>query len=306
MVLNLDLLQLKYFQAVAKHQHLTKAAQEMNVSQPALSKMIAKLEQDLGYELFDRSGRQIRLNKLGAAYLIRVENIFMELKAGERELAFLSEQQKELISVAVTIPLILPELLGGFLDTHSKARFRQYHASSERMKKQLETGEIDVGISTVPMSGEEIEWVPVLEEEILLSVPLTHPLAERTSINLKEVQNDPFIVMSSGYGFRDMTEKFCAKAGFYPNYAFEGDETGVTYELVEKGLGVAFCPAIIRSSKATLLKIARLKISDPECKRIVGLVWHKDRKHSVMVKEFISYTIDFLEQIKNEGILNLE
>ncbi|MDQ0270444.1 LysR family transcriptional regulator [Cytobacillus purgationiresistens] len=292
----MDLLQMKYFEAVARHQHLTKAAAELNVSQPALSKMISKLEQDLGYELFDRTGRQIKLNKYGEAYKGTVEKVFLEMKIGERELAFLAEKQNDLITVAVTIPLILPDLFGGFLEKQPRVRFRQYHASSERMSHQLQIGEIDVGISTVPIIGNDIEWYPVLEEDILMSVPITHPLANRESIFLKELEHDPFIVMSAGYGFRDMTERFCEKAGFYPNFAFEGDETGVTYELVEKGLGVAFCPSIIKSKRSESLNIAKLKIKEPECTRIVGVVWHKRRAQSEMVKEFIAFTINFLKK----------
>lgn len=294
----MDLLQLKYFQEVAKHQHLTKAAQELNVSQPALSKMISKLEQRLGYQLFDRTGRQIQLNALGKSYLKVVDKVFLELQKGEKELAFLTEKQNELISVAVTIPTILPQLLSGFLTECPGARFRQYQAFADSMKSQLESGEIDVGISTLPIEGDNIEWYPVIEEEILLAVPLSHPLAGRSSIYLKEVANDPFIVMPPGYGFRQMTENFCAKAGFYPDIAFEGDETGVTHELVEKGLGIAFSPSVIKSQRLSNWKLAELPIIEPKCSRTVGLVWHKERAHTKTVQEFIAYTINFLEQAK--------
>ncbi|MBB5180417.1 DNA-binding transcriptional LysR family regulator [Planomicrobium koreense] len=298
----MDFLQLKYFQEVAKHQHLTKAAQALNVSQPALSKTIAKLETRLGYQLFDRTGRQIRLNTLGKAYLKTVDAIFLELQKSEKELAFLTEKQNRLISVAVTIPTILPELLGGFLKIHPQAQFRQYQAFAQRMQSQLESGEIDVGISTFPIHGENIEWYPIIEEEILLAVPLTHPLAARKSIELTEVRNDPFIVMPPGYGFRDLTENFCAQAGFYPDFAFEGDETGVTYELVEKGLGIAFSPSLIRSKRLATLQLAELKISEPKCTRSVGLVWHKERSQTDTVKEFIAYTIAFLEKQKQQAL----
>lgn len=298
----MDFLQLKYFQEVAKHQHLTKAAQALNVSQPALSKTISKLEMRLGYQLFDRTGRQIRLNSLGQAYLKTVDTIFLELQKSEKELAFLTEKQNRLISVAVTIPTILPELLGGFLKTNPQAQFRQYQAFAQRMQSQLESGEIDVGISTFPIQGENIEWYPIIEEEILLAVPLTHPLALRKSIELTEVRNDPFIVMPPGYGFRDLTENLCAQAGFYPDFAFEGDETGVTYELVEKGLGIAFSPSLIRSKRISSLQLTELKISEPKCTRSVGLVWHKERSQTDTVKEFIAYTIAFLEEQKKQAL----
>ncbi|PEJ34340.1 LysR family transcriptional regulator [Peribacillus butanolivorans] len=296
----MDLLQMRYFQIVAKHQHLTKAAEALNITQPALSKMISKLENSLGYELFDRRGRQIQLNKLGESYLRTVEQVFLQLKEGEKELAYLADKQDKLISIAVTIPSILPELLGGFLKKHPNARFRQHQASFERIKKQIEIGEIDVGISTVPVIGEHIEWVPILEEEIFLAVPLSHPLANRKSIYLKEVENAPFIVMPLGYDFRDMTERFCREAGFYPDFAFEGDETGITHELVEKGLGVALFPSLLSNERLHDLQTAKLKIIEPHCSRTVGLVWHKSRPCNDIVKSFIQYTMEFLEDKKDQ------
>lgn len=292
---SIDLLQLRYFQIVAKHQHLTKAAEALNITQPALSKMIAKLENNLGYELFDRKGRQIQLNKLGESYLRTVEHVFLYLKEGEKELAYLAEKQNNLISISVTIPSILPELLGGFLKKNPSTRFRQHQASFERIKKQIELGEIDVGISTVPVKGDNIEWLPILEEEILLAVPLSHPLANRKSIYLKEVENDPFIVMPLGYDFRDMTERFCREAGFYPNFAFEGDETGITHELVENGLGIALFPSKLSNKRVYDLQTSKLKIIEPHCSRTVGLVWHKKRPYTDIVKSFIQYTMEFLE-----------
>lgn len=84
----MDLLQMRYFQEVAKHQHLTKAAHALNVSQPALSKTISKLEQRLGYELFNRSGRKIQLNPLGEAYLQVVENVFGKSKKAKKNWRF--------------------------------------------------------------------------------------------------------------------------------------------------------------------------------------------------------------------------
>jgi DNA-binding transcriptional LysR family regulator len=300
MVFGMELLKLKYFQMVAKQQHLTKAAHELNISQPALSKMIAKLEKDLGYKLFNRKGRELQLSRLGEAYLRTVDKVFMELDAGERELALLSEKQNQLISVAITIPSILPELFGGFLEKHPMVQFRQYQAYSDRTKKQIETGEVDVGITTFPVSGDEIEWLPILEEELWLSVPLNHPLANRGSIYLHEVKDDPFIVTPPGYGFRDMTEQLCMQAGFYPNYSFEGNETGITQELVEAGLGVAFFPSLLTSKRVSNLKTVKLKIIEPRCVRTVGLVRHKYRVSSEFVNDFIQYTIHFFEQKKEK------
>lgn len=92
----MELLQLKYFQTVARLEHMTKAAEELHIAQPSLSKTIARLEKDLGVPLFDRQGRQITLNPFGKVFLKRVERIFHELSEGEREIKDLANLQQRL------------------------------------------------------------------------------------------------------------------------------------------------------------------------------------------------------------------
>jgi len=295
-VLFIDILQLRYFQVTAKHEHLTRAAAELNISQPALSKMIAKLEENIGYELFDRIGRNIKLNKFGDSYLRTVENIFLMLQEGELELDQLAGKQSNILSISVTIPTILPELLGEFIELQPEARFRQRQVMPSQIKRQIETGEIDLCISTQPVFGNDIEWMPLIEEEIQLAVPLSHPLAKYNEIQLKELVNEPFIVMPKGYQFREMTELYCMKAGFYPKIAFEGEETGVTYQLVEHGLGIAFYPNSLSAKRIRHLKIAKLKIVEPSCTRTVGLVWNKKRIQSPMLEHFIQFTAQYLKK----------
>jgi DNA-binding transcriptional LysR family regulator len=89
----MDLLQLKYFQTVARSEHMTRAAEELHISQPSLSKVISNLEEDLGVPLFERIGRQIKLSHFGKAFLSRVERIFLELEDGKRELSDMLENE---------------------------------------------------------------------------------------------------------------------------------------------------------------------------------------------------------------------
>ncbi|MGX9135451.1 LysR family transcriptional regulator [Rummeliibacillus sp. JY-2-4R] len=287
-------MQLRYFQVTAKHEHLTRAADELNISQPALSKMISKLEENLGYELFDRVGRNIKLNNFGESYLGTVEKIFLSLQEGEAELDQLAGKENNIISIAVTIPTILPELLGEFNKMHPEARFKQRQVIPSHIKKLIETGEIDLCISTQPVFGDDIMWLPLIEEEIQMAVPLTHSLANKKEISLKQLCDEPFIVMPKGYQFREMTELFCMKAGFYPKIMFEGEETGITYQLVEQGIGIAFYPTILSAERIQKINMAKLKIVEPKCSRTVGLVWNKNRIQSKMLEHFIQFTETFL------------
>lgn len=290
----MELLQLRYFQTTAKLEHITKAAQELNVSQPALSQTISRLEEDLGVPLFNREGRNIYLNDFGKAFLNRVNRIFQELNDGKRELLDLQESLEQSISITIALPYILPHLIVDFLKIYPKIKINQSIANTNEMKILLENSEVDFCFFTEEIHGEEIEWVTLIEEEIFLSVPPNHHLATRTSISLEEVANETFINRTSGYGFRDLTDQFCAQAGFKPYTPIELEEAGAILRLVEMGMGLSFTPelSLLRYSSPNTVEIP---ITYPVCKRTIGIAWNKNRflnKSAIVFKEFI---IDFFQ-----------
>lgn len=287
----MEFLQLHYFQTVARTEHMTKAAEELNIAQPSLSKTIARLEADLGVPLFDRQGRQLRLNAYGKMFLARVEKAFMELNEGKRELQDLAGLQKGSITLAVSIPRILPDLLGSFLTQYPDVRLRQFIESTSSMKRLLENGDIDFCISSVPIAGPDIEWKPLMTEEVFLIAPPGHRLADRPGIRLIEAKDERFISMNAGIGFRSLTDAFCREAGFKPNTAFEGDDPDVIGELVEQGMGIAFIPALYLK-RITRPNLVRLRIIDPVCQRTIGLGLSKSRYLSQAARHFQQFVED--------------
>ncbi|QIZ10228.1 LysR family transcriptional regulator [Priestia megaterium] len=292
----MEFLQLQYFQIVARLEHMTKAAEELQIAQPSLSKTIARLEEDLGVPLFDRKNRQLRLNDYGKLFLDRVNRIFLELNEGKREIAERAHQRQTQITLAVSIPRVLPELLSSFLKLFPEIKFQQVLESTSSMKSRLEKAEIDFGISSVPIEGTDIVWEPLMTEEIYLIVPPEHHLSRREEIFLSEVKDEPIIGMNTGFGFRNLTDEFCRKAGFVPNIAFEGDEPGVIGDLVKQGLGIAFIPEISWLHHTNPFP-NKLRIIEPKCQRTIGLGWSKRRYLSEAGQEFRQYVIEYFSKL---------
>ena len=292
----MELLQLQYFQTVARLEHMTRAAEELQIAQPSLSKTIARLEEDLGVSLFDRKNRQLKLNHYGRLFLERVNRVFLELNEGKREIEDELECGQTQITLAVSIPKVLPELLSSFLKKFPDIKFQQVLESTSSMKSLLEKAEIDFCISSVEIVGSDIVWEPLMTEQIYLVVPPEHPLAKREKIYLNEVKDEPFISMNTGFGFRNLTDEFCHEAGFVPNIAFEGDEPGVIGDLVRQGLGVAFIPEIswLGNSKPFPNK---LEIIEPHCQRTIGLGWSKRRYLSNPGQHFRQYVLDYFSKL---------
>ncbi|WP_088042655.1 LysR family transcriptional regulator [Bacillus sp. EAC] len=294
----MELLQLKYFQTVAKLEHITKAAEELQIAQPSLSKTITRLENDLGVPLFDRQRRQIKLNNFGKAFLSRVDNALMELEEGRRELEDLASLKKGSITLASSISKILPDLMSAFLSEYPDVHFRQVIKPISTMKKQLDDGEIDLCISSIPFEDPDIEWTPLITEDIYLIVPSGHYLAGKESIHLSELKHETFISLNAGYGFRELTDKFCLDVGFVPNISFEVDEPFAIVRLVNQGLGVAFMPALDWNRVSDELQ-ERIRIIEPTCQLTIGLAWSKSRYLSLAAQNFQKFVVDYFKKISS-------
>ncbi|TMU85104.1 LysR family transcriptional regulator [Bacillus sp. BHET2] len=296
----MELLQLHYFQTVARLEHMTRAAEELRIAQPSLSKTISRLEEDLGVPLFERQNRQIKLNHFGKLFLNRVERVFMEINEGKREILEGMKVEEHTIRMAVTIPRVLPDLIGAFLKDNPHVRFQQFVHSMTEMKKQLKNGEIDFCISSIPLGeDEDIVWEPLMTEEIFLIVPPGHRFEDRDEIDLIEVKDEPFISMNTGYGLRSLTDEFCLKAGFSPVISFEGDEPGVIGDLVRQGLGIAFIPAISWMNRRNPFP-HKIRIKNPTCQRTIGLGWSKRRHFTKTAKQFHPFMINYFNTIDNQ------
>ena len=133
----MDLLQLRYFQAVARHQHVSRAAAELHVAQPALSRAIARLETELGVPLFDRRGRRIRLNRFGAMFLARAGRALGELDQGQHELRDAAGLAQGTVAVAAETLRTLSGLVAGFLAGHPGVSFRLYQSPAPVMAARI-------------------------------------------------------------------------------------------------------------------------------------------------------------------------
>jgi len=295
----MELLQLKYFQTVARYEHMTRAAHELSIAQPSLSQTIARLEHELGVPLFDRKGKQIRLNKYGKVFLQHVDKVFSVLNAGQQEVANLAGLEHGYISLAVTSSALLGDLLGSFRVDHPHVRFRLQQRSPEEMLLQLESGEIDLYLSTIPFERPGIKQELLMKDEIFLIVPAGHRLAGRESIHLKEVAEEPFINLRLGNPMRDLTDSLCLQAGFKPNLAFEIDEQVSKLRLVGSGLGISFVSSFafryIGDSS-----VVPVRIEEPKFERIITLAWKEDRYHSIAAREFRQFIIDYFAQINGK------
>ncbi|OXM88292.1 LysR family transcriptional regulator [Paenibacillus rigui] len=285
--------QLEYFRVVAKTEHFTKAAEELVISQPALSRSITKLEEELGVALFDRVGRSVQLNPMGKLFLKRVERALQEIQDGIEEIYQFHDPHAGTVSLAFLMTFglhILPDLIGKFNRMYPRVEFLLYQNPTTTILAQLLHSEVDLCI-VGPLGNQQrsVVWHKLLEEELFIYVPSGHPLADRASVRLEEVAEEPFISFKKGYGMRTLTDEFCRQAGFVPRIKFEGDDVATAAGLVSAGLGITLIPAFTGIDAS---KIKQLRIAEPRCRREIGLAWIEDRRLSPSAERFRRFIME--------------
>lgn len=285
----MELLQLKYFVTVARLEHMTKAAQELRIAQPALSKTISRLEEDLGTPLFERQGRQIRLNAYGKAFLARARAALQLLEEGRREVADLAGLERGRIHLALSNMEQLREPLRLFLEEHPEINFHIVQSSMEDMEQTIEYSEVDFFLTSMPIKHPDIDHLPLLDEEVFLAVPPAHRLASRASVHLSEAAQEPFVGYKEGHPYQKMNNEFCSQAGFIPNVVCEVEDPRTIAELVRSGFGVAL---IGECKSGEELKLVKLRIEQPQARRTFRIAWLRSRYLSQAARSFR----DFLEK----------
>jgi DNA-binding transcriptional LysR family regulator len=284
------------FVAVARSEHMTRAADEIEVPQSTVSRGIARLEEDLGVALFVRAGRTVRLTREGRILLRYAERALAELVAAEREIRGDADELHGRIGLAFLSTLgaaVIPRLLRNFRATHPGVRFDLVQGAHALLLDRLRAGDVDVAL-TSPLPDEPgLESEPLAEEELLLVVPEGHRFTEQTDgVPLADAAREPFVAIAPGFGLRGTVDAWCRQAGFVPRLAFEGGDVETLRGLVGAGLGVSLLPPAAHPADG----VVELHVTVPRTTRTIGMVWMRSRPLTPPVRAL-------LEFVRSHGLL---
>lgn len=282
----MDFDQLYYFQTVAKHKSLTKASEELTLSQPALSRSILRLEEEIGVPLLERKSRGVVLNQYGKVFLSHANQVLSEMKEAKQTIHDMVDPHHGTISLAFIQTLgssFVPDLISEFQKEFPNIQFQLSQNISRKILKEIHAANIDIGFCSPLEPHEGLCSIPVLSEELFLIVPAAHRLAGTERVNLSEVADDPFIFFKPQTALHDLIENLCHEEGFYPRKVFEGYEERTVSDLVGANLGVAIVPYIPNLDES---KISMVRVQSPKCFRVIQMVWRLNGYMSPAVMNF--------------------
>jgi len=266
---------LEWLVALADHQHVTDTAAALGVSQPTLSRALARVEDQLGTRLFERVSQGLVISPNGELVVAgardvlgRYQRLVLELEArldperGVVRLAFLDSMATSLV----------PRLLRDFHEEAPRVRVVLTQEPAHHIQRDLDQGIVELAITSIQPDG-DYGWLSLQQERLVLIVPPSHRLRHRRRVDLSELVGDELVTTPVGFGYREHIDRLLADAGTAMPVSFESADLATIEGLVAAGLGVAITPQQFAGLSGTI----GLNISSPHARRTIGLTWRTDR-----------------------------
>ena len=266
---------LESFVEVARTANVSRAAQTLFLTQPALTARLKSLESDLGVELFVRSARGMKLTDAGRAFLPYAQRTLGLVVEGRQVIAELREGSTgELIigAAPAVSTYLLPTILKSFRSTYPNVRLGVKTGHTEEVVDMVLRHEVNIGVGR-PVRHPDIELIPVFEDELLLVVSRRHPFAARTRVRMDELATERLILFDRASSYHELTSALFREAGVVPVSVMELDNVEAAKKMVQQGLGVALLPrmALAAELRSRSLRPVRLIGAQPVRRPIVAL-----------------------------------
>jgi LysR family transcriptional regulator, hydrogen peroxide-inducible genes activator len=245
----MEMHQLRYFVAVARSGHFSRAADECRVAQPSLSQQILKLEDEVGERLFERTRRRAILTPAGTLFLPHAQSILESAERGRQEIRDMGGQVRGKIvlgALPTIAPYFLPEIIRLFREKYPGAELILHEQITEQLLRNLEENEIDLAIISDAPTNPNVQVEQLFSEELLLCLPVDHTLVHQKSVVAADLRQEKFILMHDSHCLGAQAQQFCQAKGFNPGISCRSAQIGTVLAMVKAGLGISLIPEMAR------------------------------------------------------------
>ncbi|MDF2587938.1 MAG: hypothetical protein K0S41_1779 [Anaerocolumna sp.] len=292
----MDIQQLEYFEIVATTMNVTKAAEQLYISQSSLSQTIKRLEAEVGYPLFQRNGKHIILNENGFIFLNCVQKIKESLRSANDEMKERNQTVRRELRIFVgCASLYLPDLLVYLKGNTKDILFRIYQWNNIVQNSQ----DMDLKIIALSKPQDKVNSFLLLEEDILLALPKKHILNNKDTIQLSDLIKEEFISLNSSWSLENTITEQCKLKGVNLFVTIQADNPVILRELLRKNLGIAFIPEKTWGNSFVEGGLELRTITDFSMKRYVYLEWQEG-----YLRQNVTQCITLIKNFFNTFILN--
>ena len=298
----MNLKHLSYFVDISKRESFTKAADDIYVSQSALSKSVKSLEQELNVTLIDRTSKSFNLTEEGR--ILYVE--------GEKLLQYIDESQDKIIEkihrsrrrLRIGVPPVIStvyfsQLLFRFIKQYPNIELEISEVGANIVQNQINAGNIDIGVVILPIiNTDNYHIIPAMSSDNALIVNKDHPLASRDEVDFKELEHEDFLILDRTYMLHDRIIKNCEIAGFYPHITTESSQWDFLAEMVAYNQGISILPVPIMKRFYSSDRIKMIRLKEPEFPWNIAMIFKKEKLITAQMEEFIHFVVNNKDTVK--------
>ncbi|WP_042478821.1 LysR family transcriptional regulator [Bacillus ndiopicus] len=296
----MELKQLEYFLTLSQELHFTRAAEKLGITQPSLSQQIRLLEHEIGMPLFDRVGKKTLLTEAGRALLHHSYNVFHELsqaRAAISELQGLERGTLKIGALLTVVNYLLPPTVMGFHNSYPNVELSLLGLRTGDIYNGLLQNELDLGIVFLPMEHEDLETIPLYQENLALAVAVDHPIAQAAFVTLDILKETPSVLLPNTYFLRQVINEQCQSLAFTPQPVLEMTTMESIITMVAKGMGVTILP------KGYLdyidnPHIRTIPLKNPMLTTQIGIVYRKNKHLCAASRVFMEQLVSTVNSKK--------
>jgi DNA-binding transcriptional LysR family regulator len=287
--MSMNLNHLAVFHAVAQAGSMTRGAERLDVSQPAVSKQVRELERALGVHLFDRIGRRVHLSQAGEALADYARRLFALADEAEKALADVRAAGRGRLAIGASQTVgtyLLPGVLAEFWRRHPRVELLVQVANTEQVHRRLAGLELDVGLTEGFVEEEELEAEVFHRDELVVIAAPTHRLAGQARVPLSAVREEPFVLREPGSGTRAVEERALARLKLPVRAVMELGSTEALKRVVAEGVGLALVSRLAVAAELAAGALAVLPVAGLRIERPLHLVRRKGRRDGPALQAF--------------------
>lgn len=293
----MDIKKILYFVEVVKERSFSRAARNLFISQPMLSKAIRQLEDEFGAQLLNRDSKSLRITDVGKLFYDQSIKVLTDYTA----LQHLLDDTKNLIQgeVSISIPsVILTIFFPPFFSTLGKEypniRINLYEAGSYAVFDNVFSGAVDIGVVMMPVPMQEIDAYPILSDQCVLITAPEHPLAQKPCVDISELSNENFIVFNDRFVLNDMIRQACNSRGFAPYISYQSSLDSFIFNMVSLNQGITIMPRPL--AEVASQNIHYMNIS-PQIPWNLALIVKKNRYLSHAALQVVQSILSYFETL---------
>ena len=294
----MQLRNIEYVLSIAETGSFSKSAKKLYISQPALSQVIQRLEEELGAKLFVRRSNETSLTRAGELFVEDAKKILALSEQIKKKMADIQDLREGRIVLGISQyngQLYFSNMLLQFKKQYPNIKLSIVEDFSSALERRLATGRLDFAILTAPSNSDETMFEHLFFEEIFLAAPSAHPVAEKApagpgrfgSVKLSWFKDDEFVLMKNGHRFRAITDTFFRQAGFEPKVVFESRSSNTIQSFITGGVGVGFITATQQRNTPAKWRSTYYRMEDVDAKREHVVAYNKDGYVSYAARAFI-------------------